>query len=172
VSFTEQNVPAVQIFTAAHADYHRLSDTADRIDVAGLARVAAFVKEGIVYLAERPEPLTNTIKPAGAAGAGSQAAPPAAPSAQPSGRRVSFGTVPDFAFPGPGVKVTGLVPDSPAAKAGVREGDIILRINDAAVGNLQEFSNLLRTLSPGQTVPVLLRRGAEDVRVSVTLAER
>jgi len=175
VSFTEQGVPAVQIFTAAHADYHRPSDTADKIDVAGLAKVAAFVKEGIVYLAERPEPLTNAIRPAAPkpqaeAGPPSPSVPPAAAASQ--GRRVSFGTVPDFAFPGPGVRVTGLVPDSPAAKAGIQEGDIIMRINDAAVGSLQEFSNLLRALSPGQRVAVVLRRGAADVKVDVTLAER
>jgi S1-C subfamily serine protease len=47
-----------------------------------------------------------------------------------------------------------------------------MRINGAAVGNLQEFSNLLRTLSPGQRVAVLLRRGGEDVTLDVTLAER
>jgi S1-C subfamily serine protease len=172
-------VPAVQIFTAAHPDYHRPSDTADKIDVAGLARVAAFVKEGIVYLAERPEPLTNTInRSPGAVQAGPPSPPtpgvsPAPPVASASqGRRVSLGTVPDFAFPGPGVRVTGLVPDSPAVKADIREGDVILRINDAAVGNLQEYANLLRTFSPGQIVTVVLRRGAEDVKVSVTLGER
>ncbi|HSP90448.1 MAG TPA: PDZ domain-containing protein, partial [Vicinamibacterales bacterium] len=82
------------------------------------------------------------------------------------------GTVPDFAFPGPGVKVTGLVPESPAAKAGIREGDIIMRIDDADVANLQGFSNLLRTLAPGQRVAVMIRRGAEDIRMDVTLAER
>jgi hypothetical protein len=167
VSFTEQNVPAVQIFTAAHADYHRPSDTADRIDVAGLAKVAAFVKEGIVYLAERPEPLTNTIRPAAP-----KPQAEAGPASAGQGRRASLGTVPDFAFPGPGVKVTGVVPDSPAAKAGVREGDVIMRINGAPVGNLQEYSNLLRTLSPGQRVAVLLRRGGEDLTLDVTLAER
>ena len=59
-----------------------------------------------------------------------------------------------------------------AAKAGIQEGDIIMRINDAAVGSLQEFSNLLRALSPGQRVAVLLRRGGEDVTLDVTLAER
>jgi len=179
VSFTEQNVPAVQIFTAAHADYHRPSDTADKIDVAGLAKVAAFVREGIAYLAERPEPLTNTIRPA-APKPQAEAGPPsplaAAVSPSPPGasasRRASLGTVPDFAFPGPGVKVTGLVPDSPAAKAGIREGDVILRINDSAIANLQEYSNLLRTFSPGHTVSVRLRRGTEDVKVDVTLAER
>jgi S1-C subfamily serine protease len=168
VSFIEQNVPAVQIFTAAHADYHRPTDTADKIDVPGLARVAAFVKEGIAYLAERPEPLTNTIKPPPTPAPGASPAPPAAA----AGRRVSFGTVPDFAFPGPGVRVTGLVPDSPAAKAGIREGDVVLRVGDAPIANLQEFSNVLRTLAPGQTVKVILRRGAEDVQVAVTLAER
>ena len=170
VSFTEQNVPAVQIFTAAHADYHRPSDTADKIDGAGLAKVAGFVREGLVYLAERPEPLTNTIKPPSPSAPAAAPAPPTASARQ--GRRVSFGTVPDFAFPGPGVKVTGLVPDSPAARAGIREGDIILRIDDAEVANLQGFSNLLRTLASGQTVGVALRRGAEDVTVKVTLVER
>jgi len=167
VSFIEKNVPAVQIFTAAHADYHRPSDTADKIDVAGLVKVATFVKEGIAYLAERPEPLTNTITPATG-----QAAPPSPPASAGQGRRVSFGTVPDFAFPGPGVKVTGLVPDSPAARAGIKEGDVVMRIDGKPVTNLQEFSNLLRTLTAGQTVTVVIQRGAGELTLPVTLVER
>jgi aminopeptidase N len=169
VSFIEQRVPAIQIFTAAHADYHRPADTADRIDVPGLAKVAAFVREGLAYLAGRPEPLTNTITPLSAPAPGGLALPK--PQAE-AGRRVSFGTVPDFAFTGPGVKVAGLVPDSPAAKAGLREGDIVLRIDASPVANLQGFSNILRGLSPGQTVTVLLRRGADELQVPVTLVER
>ena len=61
MSFVAKGVPAVQIFTAAHADYHRPGDTADKIDAPGLVKVATFVKEGVAYLAERPEPLTVTI---------------------------------------------------------------------------------------------------------------
>jgi S1-C subfamily serine protease len=170
VSFIEKNVPAVQIFTAAHADYHRPSDTADKIDVAGLVKVATFVKEGIAYLAERPEPLTNTIKPPSPAASGVAPAPP--PASAGPGRRVSFGTVPDFAFPGPGVKVTGLVPGSPAAKAGIKEGDVVMRIDGKPVANLQEFSNLLRTLTAGQTVTVVIQRGAGESTLPVTLVER
>jgi Zn-dependent M28 family amino/carboxypeptidase len=59
-SFIEKGVPAVQVFTDPHPDYHRPGDTLDRIDGDGLVKVATFVQEGIGYLAEREEPLTNT----------------------------------------------------------------------------------------------------------------
>ena len=61
MSFIERGIPGVQIFTSAHEDYHRPSDTADKIDVPGLVKVATFVKEAVVYLGEREEPLTITI---------------------------------------------------------------------------------------------------------------
>jgi aminopeptidase N len=174
MSFIEKGVPAVQIFTAAHADYHRPTDTADRIDVPGLAKVATFVKEGIVYLAERPEPLTVTIKSAAgpATAAAPAAAQPAAAGPPGTARRVSFGTVPDFAFEGPGVRVSGLVPDSPAAKAGIKEADTVLTIDGKPIANLQGFSDVLRTLAPGQTVQVVISRAGKQQTVAVTLAER
>jgi aminopeptidase N len=166
VPFVERGVPAVQIFSGAHADYHRPTDTTDRIDVAGLVRIAAFVREAVAYLAERPEPLTVTIPTAGNTA-------PAAPAAAPAtGRRVSFGTVPDFAFTGPGVRVDGLVSGSPAERAGVRVGDVILEIDGTPVANLQAFSDRLKALSPGQTVTVRLERGSETVTVRVTVEER
>jgi len=166
VPFIERGVPAVQIFTGAHTDYHRPSDTADKIDTAGLVKVATFVKEGVAYLAERPDPLKVTISNAPAA------ARPAAPAGQGEGRRVSFGTVPDFAFSGPGVRVDGLVDGSPAAAAGLQVGDVILEIDGTAIANLQGFSDRLRTLSAGQTVAVRVQRGAETLTLKVTVVER
>jgi Zn-dependent M28 family amino/carboxypeptidase len=168
-SFIGKGVPAVQIFTTAHADYHRPTDTIDRIDRAGLVKVAAFVREGVTYLAERPEPLTNTIAAAVAT------AMPGAGAAKPTaagGRRASLGTVPDFAFAGPGVRVTGTVPDSPAQKAGVKEGDILLAIDGKKVANLQAYSQQLSVLSPGQAVEVTIDRGGKEVKLRLTLAER
>jgi Zn-dependent M28 family amino/carboxypeptidase len=86
VACLERSVPAVQLFTGPHADYHRPGDTADRIDAAGLATVAEAVHEAVAYLVERSEPLTVTI-------ASSQA-----PAQPPSGsRKASLGTVPDSA---------------------------------------------------------------------------
>ena len=171
VSFTDKGVPAVQIFTAAHVDYHRPSDTADKIDYAGLVKVAAFVKEGIAYLGERPEPMTNLIKPA--SGASAPPAPSAGATPGAAGaRRASLGTVPDFAFQGPGVRVSGTVPGSPAEKAGIKEGDVVMQIAGKDVANLQEYSNVLRGLAPGQTVKVTVVRGTEARVVEVVLAER
>jgi aminopeptidase N len=176
-SFIDGGVPAVQIFTDAHADYHRPGDTLDKIDGHGLVKVATFVEEGIVYLGEREQPLTNTIASMkGAGGTPAQAASPAGGRPpQPGagqGRRVIFGTMPDFAFAGPGVKVAGVTPGSPAERAGVEEGDILLKVDGRDVANLQGFAGILRGLSPGQTVKVVLSRGGSEQTLDVTVVER
>ena len=129
------------------------------------------MKEGIAYLGERPEPMTNMIKPASAVPA--PAGPPAGTAPAAAGaRRASLGTVPDFAFQGPGVRVSGTVPGSPAEKAGIKEGDVVTQIAGTAVANLQEYSNVLRGLAPGQTVKVTVVRGTEARVVEIVLAER
>ena len=172
MSFIRKNVPAIQLFTSAHADYHRPTDTADKIDPAGLAKVASFAREGIAYLAERETPLTNTIPKASAPGA-APAAPAAAPTGdQAQGRRVSFGSVPDFAFTGPGVRVGGVVPGSPAEKGGLKEGDVMMKFDAVQMANLQTFSDFLKTAKVGQTVKVSVVRDGKALTLSVTLVER
>jgi aminopeptidase N len=174
-SFIDRGVPAVQVFTEPHPDYHRPGDTADKIDGAGLVKVATYVKEAIVYLGERPEPLTNTIatmkgaSPTTAGDAGASAAPT---SGSGQGRRVSFGTMPDFAFPGPGVRVAGVTQGSPAEKAGLQEGDVILQVDGKDVADLAGFAALLRGLEPGQTVRAMLNRGGSELRRDITVVER
>ncbi|MFN7987121.1 MAG: M20/M25/M40 family metallo-hydrolase [Thermoanaerobaculia bacterium] len=172
VSFVEAGIPAVQLFTGPHADYHRPSDTAEKIDVPGLAKVAAVAKELVAWLAGRSEPLAVSIaskapaEPAASAPAagGAAAAPPA--------RRVSFGTMPDFSFEGPGVKVEAVVPGSPAEKAGVKPGDVVLALDGKAVASLRDFSEKLKGMSPGQVVKATLRREGKELELSVTLVER
>jgi hypothetical protein len=164
-SFVERGVPAVQIFTDPHPDYHRPSDTVDKLDAAGLVKVATFVREAIAYLGERAEPLTVTIAAKGT---------PMAPSGPPPGgqRRVSLGTIPDFGHPGPGVKLSGVTPGSPAEKAGLREGDVILQVNGADVADLAGFSAILKALEPGQTVKVIAERAGLKLAVDVTATVR
>jgi hypothetical protein len=168
MSFIEKGIPGIQIFTSAHADYHRPGDTADKIDAAGLVKVATLTKEAVVYMSGREEPLTITIEPSDG-----QDPPAAAPSTGPaSGRRVRFGTVPDFAFPGPGVKVEQVGSDSPAEAAGFQAGDVLIRINEDDVTDLRAYSQILRTLEPGQRVRATVLRAGEEVTLEVTVAAR
>ena len=105
MSFIERGVPGVQIFSGANADYHRPGDTLEKIDVAGMVKIATFVKEAVTYLLERDPPLTVHIE--------GQSASPAGPSSG-GGRRVLFGAVPAFEYQGEGVKFESMVPESPA----------------------------------------------------------
>ncbi len=163
-SFIEAGVPAVQIFTGAHADLHRPSDTPEKIDGAGLVKVATFVKEALSYLIEREAPMNVQIE-------GVSATQPQQRSSG-GGRRVSFGTVPNFEFPGPGVKIDSVVPDSPAAKAGVEAGDILMRIDGAEIRDLRAFSQILKELSPGQEVVAVVNRAGSEISISVRVTAR
>jgi S1-C subfamily serine protease len=118
-------------------------------------------------MGEREEPLKVTIE-----GTPEKAETPAAPAQPSSGRRVRLGTFPDFAFTGDGVRVASVVPDSPAATAGLLEGDILIRIGEAAIDDLQGYSNVLKTLEVGQTVTITVLRDGAEVVVEATLEAR
>jgi S1-C subfamily serine protease len=85
---------------------------------------------------------------------------------------VSFGTVPDFAFTGPGARVGGVVPGSPAEKAGLKEGDVMMKLDATEMTGLQSFSDFLKTAKAGQTVTVSVVRDGKPLTLSVTLVER
>jgi len=159
--FIEQGIPAVQVFSGAHADYHRPSDTVDKIDAAGLVKVAAVVKEALEYLASRPDRLSVTLP-------GQQESAPSSP----SGRRVMLGTVPDFAFDGTGVRLSGVTADTPAARAGLQPGDIIVSLNNEAVQDLRAYAKLLKALQPGDPVTIKFLRQGREQRATATLTAR
>ena len=161
-SFTDVEVPAVQIFTGANADYHKPGDTSDKIDGDGLVKVAAITRELVAYLAERPTPLTSKLR----------GAPTPDPSAEPSGRRVSMGTIPDYAYAGPGVRITGTTLGSPAGRAGLIEGDVIVKIAGTDIETLKDFATALGSFPPGAKVTVIYQREGKSQKVEVTLIAR
>ncbi len=162
VSFIEAGIPAVQLFTGPHLDYHRPSDTADKVDLEGLAGVAAVAREAVVYLAGRDGPLTSTL--------GGETA--ASGEEGRSGRKVSLGTVPDFTYQGSGVRLSGVSPASPAERAGLGEGDVILSLDGEPVGDLKAFSGALKALEAGRKIRVRFLRGEEEREVEATLEAR
>ncbi len=165
-SFIDMGIPAVQIFTGPHTDYHRPTDTADKMDKQGLVKVAAFVKEMAVYLSERPEPLTFTGK-IGAAPAHS------AKAMKQKGRKgTGLGTMPDFSYQGKGVKIGGITNGSPAAKAGLLKGDIIIKFGNKEISDLRTYASALKNHKPGDEVEIEYIRKDKRVKVKVKLSER
>ena len=91
----------------------------------------------------------------------------------PDGRkRASLGTVPDFAFGGPGVRLTGTVAGSPAAKAGLREGDIVTAVGDTPLSGLRDLSRVLKDLPSGTSVTVTFTRDGREMAVEALLEDR
>jgi membrane-associated protease RseP (regulator of RpoE activity) len=164
VSFHEAGIPAVQLFTGPHLDYHRPTDTPDRVDGDGLVRVASVVKEVLEYLAGRADPLTSTLPGVGGAGGSLGEA---------EGRRkVYLGTVPDFVHEGPGVRLSDVAPGSPVERAGLRPGDVILVLGETPVGSLSDYSRALKVLAPGDEVRVRYLRDGEPREAAARVEER
>ena len=82
------------------------------------------------------------------------------------------GAIPDFAFQGPGVKLDGVVPGSPAEKAGMRAGDILTHFGNDEVNGLGGFNDLLKKLEPGNKVRLRWTRAGVPSEATVVLAER
>jgi hypothetical protein len=162
-AFVEAGVPAVQLFASVASDYHRPSDIADKIDDAGLGKVAAIVKEAVDYLAARAEPLNFS---------GNAAAAQPRPAAPTAARRAATGIVPDMTDQGDGVRVGSVQPGSGAENAGIKPGDRLLVLGGVKTANLRALADALRELQPGQTVDVEFTRDAAVLNGTLRLGER
>jgi len=162
MSFIKAGVPGVQFFSGANHDYHRPSDTIDKIDAAGMVKVATFVRESILYLAERKEPLSFK---------GIQKSATKMPKQQGT-RSATTGSMPDFTYSGTGVKIGALSPDSPAAKAGLQKGDVIVKLGEFNVTNLRDYSTALKNFSPDDKVKLIYKRNDIEHKTEITLIAR
>lgn len=161
-SFYAKDVPVLFLFNGAHTDYHRPSDTADKIDAMGLSEAARLAWRLARWAADEPGRLeVQKVAQKRPAGAGAR------------GNRPSLGTIPDFAErTEPGVLISGVVPGSPAEKAGLKGGDVLLRLGEKKLMNLQDFQYALVGRRPGDELELEYVRGTETRIVRVTLAER
>ena len=164
MSFIEQGIPAIQLFTGPTQNYHRPSDTYDKIDGEGLVKVCTVSKEVILYLADRENAMPFTGENA-----------PAKPktSHKPSNsQRVGTGVVPDFANHGKGVKIGSVVEGSAAATAGLLSGDIIIGIDKQKIDDLKQYSDELKKHKPGDVVAIKVLRKEDEKVFKIKLVER
>ncbi|MGA2741475.1 MAG: M28 family peptidase [Bryobacteraceae bacterium] len=168
-SFTTKQVPVLFFFSGLHADYHKPSDTWDKIDAPDAAKLLQMVAEVGEDLREAPDrPLFVRVKEPEHAGdvAGSGSG------SGHSGYGPDFGSIPDFGEGVKGVKFADIREGSPAAKAGLKAGDVLVEFDGKPIQNLYDFTYALRAKKPGDEVMVKVMRGSEPVEVKVLLTKR
>jgi hypothetical protein len=162
-SFRARGVPVVFLFTGAHGDYHRPSDTPDKLDYDHLAAVARLAYR-VTRAAADGAPLERVHAPAAA---------PSPQGERDRGYGAYLGAIPDFAErKEPGVLLTGVRPGSPAEQAGLAGGDVLLRVGSTRLLSLQDLAFALRAHRPGDEVEVEWERAGARRVGKVRLAER
>lgn len=155
-AFYGKKIPVLHLFTGIHDDYHRPGDDWDKLNVPGMVQIVDLLEKVVLETAnakERPD----YIHVQGAA------------SLARTGSRPYFGSIPDFGKEVSGYAISGVAPDSPAAKGGLKGGDVIIELGGRKIGSLDDFDLALREFPPGGQVVVVVERGEEKVSLKVTL---
>ena len=158
-SFYAKKIPVLFLWTGTHEDYHKPSDTADKINYTDEAHILSFVQRIIhsidasdarpVYAVAKSESQGRTM-----------------------GFRVYLGTIPNYADSGDGLLLDGVRDDSPAAKAGLRAGDRVVKLAGRDVHNVYDYTYALGEMKAGQEYEVELVRGTERLKLKITPAAR
>lgn len=154
--------PVFFVFTGAHPDYHKPSDTAEKIDARGIVKVVSFVETVLAGLARSDAAVAFDRV---AADKEQQAAPS-------RGFRVWVGGIPDYSEGGIGVKFSGVSPGSPAEKAGILAGDVLVKFGPKEIRNIYDYTYALADHKPGEVVTAIVKRAGQDVAIDVTLGAR
>lgn len=160
-SFVAKKIPVLFFFSGLHSDYHKPSDTWDKINANSAARLVDVVGRVGEELAEDEHtPQFQVVaedKPTSGGG---------------GGYGPYFGSIPDFGEVETGVRFSDVKPGSPAAKAGLQGGDILVQFGDKPIKNLYDFTDALRRSKVGDVVEVTVLRDGKPMKVPVKLEQR
>ncbi len=162
-SFYAGGVPVLHFFTGTHTDYHKPSDTSDKINAAGAAQTGKICAMVALAVSQREQALTFKSGIEG-------------PTARGDMRsfNASLGTIPDYGGPGAGKKgvlLSGVRPGGAADKGGMKKGDVIVRLGKSEIGSVEDLMFVLNASKPGETVPAVVMRDGKEVHLTVTFQE-
>ncbi len=159
-SFNQAGVASLGVFTGTHTDYHRPTDTADKINYDDLDRIAAFVAALVKRIGDAPEApqFTKVTQPTQTGGR--------------AGVRVFTGTIPDYATEVKGLLLGGVIGGGPAEQAGLQKGDVIVEIAGQTIANIYDYTYALELLKIGEAVDIVYVRNGERKATKLTPAAR
>jgi hypothetical protein len=154
MTFYEKKIPVFFLFTNDHADYHRPSDTSDKINVPGMRRVVDLTEDLTAHLATAARP--EYLKVAG-------------PSMSPGMSGPRLGIKPDYGDDQEGVLLSGVADGEAAARAGLKAGDRIVEIAGQPVKSLEGYMAIMHGQKPGSTIDVTVLRDKDKKVFQVKL---
>jgi aminopeptidase YwaD len=163
LSFYNRQIPVLHFFTGNHPDYHRASDTAEKLNYAGMEKVSDLVMASTLALADKRDDLQFVSLPS---------RPPRQQSGEATGLNTYLGSIPDYGTDAPGVQLAGVIAGSPAAQAGLRAGDVIIRLASAKVQTIEDLTAALGAKKPGDEVEIIVLRAGTEVSFKATLQAR
>jgi Tol biopolymer transport system component len=160
--FYAAGIPVAHFFTGSHGDYHKPSDIPGRINAAGAAQIAMAVAALASKVAARTEPLTL------------QRLPPPPAEGDARSFNASLGTIPDYAGPPAGTRgvlLAGVRPGGAAEKAGLRRGDLLVKLGTHDIGSVEDLMYALNASKPGETVAAQIVRDGRPMSIEVTFQQ-
>jgi hypothetical protein len=156
-SFYTKNVPVLNFFTGAHEDYHRPTDTAEKLNYEGLERIAKFSEQMVLDLIQNPErPDLAKVERSSQEAGGRETL------------RAYLGTIPDYTTEVKGVKLSGVRGASPAEKGGLKSGDVIVEFAGQKIANIYDYTYALDAVKIGQPVEIVIEREGKRLTLKVT----
>lgn len=152
-SFYRKDIPVLFFFTGTHRDYHRPSDDADRINYEGEFHVIQYVNEIIDKLNKQDQKLaflkTRETQ------------------VSTTSFKVTLGIMPDYTFSGAGVRADGVTDGRPAAKAGLKTGDIVIQLGDNVINSMETYMQALNKFNKGDRTKVKFKRANETLEADI-----
>lgn len=155
-SFYLQQKPVLFFFTGVHSDYHKVTDDADKINATGEQKILRLIADLVTELDKVSTVITFT-----------EAGNPHSEQVQTS-FKVTLGIIPDYSFNGRGLRIDGVTKNRPAAQAGLETGDIILKMGQYPIKDIQDYMKSLGQFESGQSIDVEVRRKEENKVLRVT----
>lgn len=152
--FYAETIPVLHFYTNTHRDYHNPEDDWDKIRPEGIAKIAQFAGDLGWQFATQPTRLTYASVPK---------------PQRTMGQRASLGTIPDFGGDAEGFRLRGVTPGSAAEEAGLRGGDVIVRVGDVEVKDIYGLQEALTAHKSGQTVTIVFIREGARMETEATL---
>lgn len=152
-SFYLKDIPVLHFFTGTHPDYHKPTDDADKINYGGIYAIAAFIDSLITRFNGQPKlAFTKTMDETD----------------NVPKFKVTLGVVPDYMFDGVGMRIDGVSEDRPASRAGLKTGDVVVKMGEVDVKDMMSYMTALSKFEKGDTTTVLIKRGSEKLSFPIT----